>query len=309
MIPTACCFSSLPGNAGGGATLSTEEDTPVNGRIPLSAVVMTKDEEANVAKCLRSLQGIDEVFVVDSGSQDRTCAIAGELGARVVPFRWNGRYPKKKQWCLEELPFQHDWVLYVDADEELTDAGRAEVERVLAGPPRHAGYFVGYDYVFLGRPLRHGHRVFKLVLLNRHKAWFPERDDLDVHNMWEVEGHYQPQVEGTVGVLRNRMLHADHASLYHFFERHNRYSDWEAVLGARSALRNRDEPQPGHRRWQKAAFGALPCRGVIAFLHSFVARGGFLDGRAGFHYALARGFYYWQIGIKGLEVQATRRGR
>jgi glycosyltransferase involved in cell wall biosynthesis len=275
-------------------------------RLGASVIVMTKDEEANIAKCLRSVAAFDEVFVVDSGSRDRTCAIAAEMGATVVDFRWNGRYPKKKQWCLDELPFRHDWVLYVDADEEVTPELAEEIGRVLAGPPRRAGYFVGYDYVFLGRVLSHGHRVYKLVLLNRHKARFPERDDLDVANMWEVEGHYQPVVEGGTAVLRRRMRHDDHATLYHYFERHNRYSDWEATLRARGTLLREAEAQPTGRRALKALFARMPVKGLVAFLHSFVLKGGFLDGRAGFHYAIARGVYYWQIGIKAREAPSPR---
>ncbi|HKZ07038.1 MAG TPA: glycosyltransferase family 2 protein [Methylomirabilota bacterium] len=275
-------------------------------RVPVSVIVMTKNEEANIAKCLRALRAFDEVFVVDSGSGDRTCAIAADLGATVVPFTWNGRYPKKKQWCLDELPFRHDWVLYVDADEEVRPELTREIAEAVAGPPRHAGYFVGYDYVFLGRVLRHGHRVYKLVLLNRHKARFPERDDLDVANMWEVEGHYQPLVEGTTGVLRARMRHDDHDTLYHYFERHNRYSDWEGTLRARRALLDAHEPQPTGRRALKALFARLPAKGLVAFLHSFVGKAGFLDGRAGFHYAVARAVYYWQIGLKTREARAKR---
>ncbi len=274
--------------------------------IPVSVIVMTKDEEANIAKCLRSAEGFDQVFVVDSGSRDRTCAIAETIGATVIDFHWNGRYPKKKQWCLERLPFRHDWVLYLDADEEITPALRQEIARVTAGRPRQAGYFVGYDYVFLGQVLRHGHRVYKLVLLDRHKAHFPPRDDLDVVNMWEVEGHYQPQVAGGVGVLRNRMRHDDHASLFHFFERHNRYSDWDAALRSRGALRAVAEPQPRGRQLLKALFAVLPGKGVVAFLHSYVWKAGFLDGWAGFHYGVARAFYYWQIGIKCREAESKR---
>jgi len=274
--------------------------------IPVSVIVMTKDEEANIAKCLRSLRAFDEVFVVDSGSGDRTCDIAEAMGARVVPFRWNGRYPKKKQWCLDALPFRRDWVLYVDADEEVTPALAAEIARIAALPARHAGYFVGYDYVFLGRVLRHGHRVYKLVLLDRQAARFPERDDLDVANMWEVEGHYQPLVDGTVGVLRHRMVHDDHATLFHYFERHNRYSDWEAALRSRGTLLREREAQPRGRRLLKAVFARLPGKGTIAFLHSYLWRAGFLDGWAGFHYAVARAVYYWQIRLKCWEAASRR---
>lgn len=276
------------------------------GLVPVSVIVMTKDEEANIAKCLRSVKEFGEVFVVDSGSRDRTCAIAEAMAATVVQFRWNGRYPKKKQWCLEELPFRHDWVLYVDADEMVTPELADEIRQVMTGPQRHAGYFVGYDYAFLHRVLRHGHRVYKLVLFDRHTARFAERDDLDLANAMEIELHYQPQVEGTVGMLRNRMRHEDHASLFHYFDRHNHYSDWEALLRSRGTFLKVVEAQPAGRRLLKALFAKLPGKGPVAFLHSYVGKAGFLDGSAGFHYAVARAFYYWQIGIKCREAESTR---
>ena len=268
--------------------------------IPVSVVVMTRNEERNIERCLRSAEPFAEVFVVDSGSTDRTAAIATSFGSNVVQFRWNGQYPKKKQWCLEHLPFAHDWVLYLDADEVVYPELAAEIAALVASGPRHAGYFAGYDYVFLGRTLRRGQRVRKLVLFDRRRGRFVDYPDLDATNMWEVEGHYQPAIDGTVGVLDARILHADHDSLFHYFERHNRYSDWEAVVRAKGALGSA-EAQPGSRAALKRAFDRLPLKGLAAFVVSYVLQGGFLEGKAGFHFAVARGFYYWQIGVKGKE--------
>src|SRR5207302_10338678 len=89
-------------------------------KIPVSVIVMTKDEEQNIAKCLRSVRDFAEVFVVDSGSADRTCALAEGMGGKVIAFRWNGKYPKKKQWCIVNLTFAHDWVFIVDAEEDVS---------------------------------------------------------------------------------------------------------------------------------------------------------------------------------------------
>ena len=272
-------------------------------RIPVSVVVMTKNEERNLRACLRSLERFDEVFVVDSGSTDATRAIATASGATVVDFAWDGGYPKKKQWCLDRLPFAHDWVLYVDADERVTPELADEVARTLAAGPRHAGYFVGLDYVFLGRVLRHGHRVYKLALLDRTRSRFLDYPDLDASNMWEVEGHYQPAVDGSTALLRGRLVHEDHDSLYHWFERHNRYSDWEAVLHAKGALVSGDEAQRRVRRALKRAFHRLPAKSLAAFLYGYVFRLGLLDGRAGLHYAVARSFYYWQVAVKRHELE------
>ena len=87
--------------------MDSEDVTAVSSsRVPVSVVVMTKNEESNLPKCLPSVERFDEVFVVDSRSDDRTQEIARSAGAEVVEFVWNGRYPKKKQWCLENLPFR-----------------------------------------------------------------------------------------------------------------------------------------------------------------------------------------------------------
>ena len=275
-------------------------------KIPISVIVMTKNEERNIAKCLHSIIGFEEIFVVDSGSTDRTCTIAKEMGSKVVNFQWNGKYPKKKQWCLESLPFMHNWVLYVDADEEVTPRLAEELRILMETGPRYTGYFVGYDYIFLGQVLKHGHRVYKLVLFDRLKGRFFDYDDLDAVNMWEVEGHYQPKIEGKIGTLRNRMLHNDYASLYHYFERHNRYSDWEAILQAKGSSARSEESQPAMRHALKKVFAAMPCKGLIAFTHSFILKLGFLDGHSGFHFALARAFYYWQLSIKLQEIKAKQ---
>lgn len=268
---------------------------------------MTRNEERDLPGCLASLERFAEAFVVDSNSTDGTREVAERLGARVATFTWDGKYPKKKQWCLDNLRFDHDWVLYVDADEQVTPPLADEIAALMERGPEHGGYFAGLDYVFLGRVLTHGQLVYKLVLLDRRKAHFVDYDDLDAVNMWEVEGHYQPRIDGTTGVLAGRILHADHDELYDYFARHNRYSDWEAVLLRKGKLVGAEEAQPGLRRIAKKVFNALPFKPLAFFLYSYVFKLGFLDGRAGYHYALAKSFYYWQVGIKTRELEL--RGR
>jgi glycosyltransferase involved in cell wall biosynthesis len=266
-------------------------------KVPVSVIIMTKNEEQNIRKCLRSVSKFDQIFVVDSVSEDQTCAIARELGAEVVYFRWNGKYPKKKQWCLENLQFKHDWVLYVDADEEVNNELSCEIKGIIENNFKHAGYYCGYNYVFLGRILQYGYTVYKLILFKRQKGQFIDYDDLDATNMWEVEGHYQPLIKGSIGTLKNRMLHNDHDNLYKYFARHNRYSDWESLI-----LHKQIGIQMGKRYYLKKIFNKLPFRGLLAFLNSFLFKMGFLDGSAGFHFAMARAFYYWQINIKLKEL-------
>jgi hypothetical protein len=156
--------------------------------------------------------------------------------------------------------------------------------------------------VFLGRVLRHGWRQRKLVLLDRRVSRFVDIADLEVSNFWEVEGHYQPQVRGSVGSLQQRMVHNDHDSLYQYFHRHNRYSDWEAQLKVHGVDTDAGEAALGLRSVLKRVLRHLPFRGLLFFIFCYVIRGGFLDGRAGLHYALSKGFYYWQIALKEREL-------
>ena len=269
-------------------------------KIPVSVIIMTKNEERVLRHTLSSVTAFDQVFVVDSHSTDSTQDIAKEMGAEVVEFTWDGRYPKKKEWCLLNLPFANDWVLYLDADELVTPRLEAELRSLLlhSSLPAHAAYDVELDYYFLGKRLRHGHKVTKRVLARRNLMPWPDVDDLEVTNMWEVEGHYQPIIDGTVGKLSGRLEHNDRDPLYDYFARHNRYSDWEAHLLNRQELA---EHVNGARSERSRRYATLPFKPAAFFLYSYVARAGFLDGVAGFHYALAHAFYFWQIGVKRME--------
>lgn len=270
---------------------------------PVSVIVLTKNEELAIEACLASVTAsgtaFDEVFVVDSGSTDRTVELAEKLGATVVQFAWNGQYPKKKQWALERVPCRNDWVLMLDADEVVTPELAAEIAGLdLDGPV--AAYDVSLDYVFLGRRLRHGHKVTKRVLLRRDRNRFPVVDDLGATNMWEVEGHYQPVTDGAVGRLRSSLRHEDREPLFHYFERHNRYSDWEAHL---AATERKDVARARSRQGQ--LFDRVPFKPLAFFVYSYLVRGGWRDGAAGFHYAVAHAFYFWQISVKRRERAAA----
>lgn len=279
-----------------------------NPRIPVSVIIMTKNEEENIAKCLNSVECFDQIFVIDSNSEDRTVEIAQSMDANLFDFNWDGHYPKKKQWCLENLPFRHDWVLYVDADEEVFPELVQEISELMRKGPSHAGYFVKYDYVFLKRRLRFGHRLNKLVLLDRHRSKFLDYDDLSVENMWEVEGHYQPAIDGPVGTLRHKMLHNDHSSLFDYFNKLNKYTDWEAHLRLQGIMRSSESANLPHKRVLQYVFDKMPFKGSIMFLYTYILLLGFLDGRAGLGYAVALRNYYSMISLKLDELKLASPG-
>ena len=277
--------------------------TLISPNIPVSVIIMTKNEERVLRHTLRSVADFDQVFVVDSRSEDDTCGIAKGMGAEVVQFTWNGSYPKKKEWSLLNLPFRNEWVLYLDADEVVTPALTQEIRLCLLAGTSFDAFDVQLDYYFLGRLLKHGHKVTKRVLMRRSQTSWPHINDLDAVNMWEVEGHYQPTISGSVGRLVGRLEHNDRDPLYDYFNRHNRYSDWEAHL-----LVNEETAQSvkSARSDRGRRYAGLPFKPLIFFLYSYFARRGFLDGSPGFNYAVAHAFYFWQIRLKQYEISLTR---
>lgn len=257
----------------------------------ISVVIVTREEERTLVRCLESLKDFQDVIVVDSESRDKTAAIARERGARVIPFTWNGAYPKKRQWCLDTIRPLHPWVLFIDADEEMTPALAKEIKTI----NREAtGYFLSGRYVVNGRALRFGLTNKKICLLNRERMEFPVVRDLDIPGMGEIEGHYQPVLkagyEGVgIGRLKAPILHYALEDEQAWARRHERYALWEAEMIRREAY-----PQDplSLRQAAKRIFRAMPFRAEMAFLHSYIFALGFLDGREGLLLALKRRAYY-----------------
>lgn len=270
-------------------------------KIPIGVVVLAKDEEAGIADTLAHLQEFAQVIVVDSNSSDRTVEISTSMGAEVINFTWDGNYPKKKQWSLDNAGSRYDWILLLDADEYPSDALVSELRELAPRlSPATPAYDINLTYRFAGKLLKFGHKVTKRSLLLRTHASFPEVDDLGAPGIREVEGHYQPQAQGRIGSLKGRIVHDDKDPVRTWFDRHNRYSDWEAYLRTAPAARH----EIASKRTAKGRiFDAIPLKPALFFLYSYIARAGFLDGRAGFDYAMALSMYYWQIGVKTRELE------
>lgn len=274
--------------------------------LPLTVLILTKNEEIAIEACLSSLGYIDQVIVIDSNSKDQTVEKAKELGATVINFDWNGNYPKKKQWALNLSEIRNDWVLFLDADESVTSEFFDELKEIFdSGKDKSFGAFeIDLEYFFLGKLLKYGHKVRKRALLNRKHCKFPEVKDLHVRNMWEVEGHYQPFSKLPVGRIKSKITHSDPDLLFDYFSRHNRYSDWEAELRVNQDMRLSVRTS---RTANGMLFDRIPFKPLFFFVYSYILRKGWLDGKAGFHYSMALSFYYWQISVKSLEKKLNEK--
>jgi glycosyltransferase involved in cell wall biosynthesis len=260
--------------------------------IPISVIVMTKNEAANLPHCLPPLiKNFNDVHVVDSDSTDNTTSIARDHGATVTHFKWNGQYPKKKQWCLDTIKTHHDWVLMIDADEIITDAFVAELQNFGTSAD---GYFVRSDMVWKDRHLHHGQKNNKLCLFKKSSFTYPVINDLNMSGGWEVEGHYQPIATTThtphIQQITSPIIHHDRKQQWH--DRHDNYVMWEAEMTKKGTW-PRDPVFT--RESIKDVLRTSRLRPFIYFIYSYVIKCGFLDGKMGFDYALNRYRYNARI--------------
>jgi glycosyltransferase involved in cell wall biosynthesis len=249
------------------------------------------------------VQWADQVFVVDSFSRDRTPEIAREYGAQVVQHAFEN-YARQKNWALECLPFQHDWVLILDADERVPP----DLADDIAGAIRSsafAGYYLNRRFIFLGTWIRHA-------------GWYPSWNlRLFQHRRGRYEDrpvHEHVVLEGRAGYLPHDLLHVDRRPFSAFVDRHNRYSSFEAearlAAEARRGGQGRLSPRllgaPVERKrfLRERVWPRLPCKPLVLFVYMYLVRRGLLDGRAGLTLCV---FHAWQEFVVGVKLEELRR--
>jgi glycosyltransferase involved in cell wall biosynthesis len=280
-------------------------------KVPVSVFVPIKNEAANLPRCLDSVKWADEIFVVDSQSTDRSIEIAREHGAQVVQFHFNGTWPKKKNWALENLPFRNEWVFILDADEVLPPDAQEEFGRVIANSGEIAGYWINRRFMFMGRWLRHSYYPNWNLRLFRHSLGRYEKlTDANTHS-GDNEVHEHVVVQGPTGRLRSEMDHYAFPSVEVFVEKHNRYSNWEARVSADRQLSLRSGnlksgPVKGRRKLKRLS-QRLPFRSLLRFLYIYVWQKGFLDGREGYYFARLHAVYEFLSMAKTYELTRANK--
>jgi glycosyltransferase involved in cell wall biosynthesis len=282
-------------------------------KIPVSVLIPAKNEETNLPACLESLKRADEVFVVDSQSSDRSVEIAKTYEANVVQFHFNGRWPKKKNWSLDNLPFRNEWVLIVDCDERIPPELWDEIALVIQ-TSNHEGYYLNRKVFFLGKWIRYGGKYpdWNLRLFQHKKGRYENLSTEEIRNTGDNEVHEHVILDGKVGYLKNDMLHIDFRDLYHWLERHNRYSNWEARVYLNLLNGKDDSGTIGanlfgdavqRKRFLKTLWVRLPFKPTLRFILFYFIRLGFLDGKAGYIYGRLLSQYEYQIGVKLYELR------
>jgi len=280
--------------------------------LPVSVIVPVRNEAHNLSRCLESLRGVGEVYVVDSASSDGTAEIARSFGAKVVQFHYAGGWPKKRQWAMDTLPLAYDWVFLVDADEALTPELAAEMRQAIQDA-RIDGYYIGLQVVFLGRVLRHGGAGFyKLSLFRRGKGRFECRLKDQDASMADMEVHEHVIVEGKSLRLKNALRHHNVESISRYIQKHDEYSNWDARVWLEGEANSAELPpslsgnQAQRRRWLRKRLFALPGSSLLLFIYRYFFRLGFLDGVPGLIYCGFQGVQFLHIKAKIYELRSRK---
>jgi glycosyltransferase involved in cell wall biosynthesis len=235
----------------------------------LSVIIITKNEQKVIGRCLDSVAWADEIVVVDSGSSDDTVAICKNYGAKIeIASDWRGFGPQKNRALALA---SGDWILSLDADEWVDAALRAEIQNIILNPAGKLAFSIPRRSSFCGRWMR-------------HSGWWPDRVIRLFrrgHGQFsDAPVHEKLIVQGALGQLRNPILHEAIVDIEDALEKMNRYSS----AGAQSMW--------GQNR-RATLFGAL-WHGLWTFVRTYFIRAGFLDGKEGFMLAVsnAEGAYY-----------------
>ena len=231
----------------------------------ISAVIIAFNEEVDIARALASLAWCDEVLVVDSGSTDRTVEVCEAYGARVLQREFTG-YGEQKSWAVKQAA--HDWIIALDADEEIPAALKDEIYFKLARTENCSGYYIPITTVLWDQVVRTGHRHTKPKLRLFDRKFGNFRKQL-VHESVALEGRTEH--------LREPMYNYSYTSIADYFDKFNRYTSLAALESFR----------PGARSSFLKAVATLP----LTFIQFYFLKGFVWDGPAGFTWSLFSSLY------------------
>lgn len=282
--------------------------------IPVTLIVTTRNEEANIERCLQSAYGfIDQVFVVDSESDDRTVPIAREYAEVInLPYDHSKIIPWIYQWALDNLPIRNEWVMILEADQQLTPELKVELEKLFSKPEiAESAFYIRRAQIFRGKQLRFGGYGSKYML----KLFRRDSGELDPE-----ESDTRVYVKGRIGKLRSPIIEDNQKEndILFYLQKHLRYADtfaheelYRRTHQVEFKLKPRLFGTPDERTlWMKSMYFRTPLyvRPFIYFFYRYFILLGFLDGKQGGVFHFLQAFWFRLIlDIRLEELQKTSR--
>jgi glycosyltransferase involved in cell wall biosynthesis len=269
--------------------------------IPVSVIILTRNEAQDLPECLRSVAWSDDIHVYDSFSEDETVEVARSFNAKVTQRRFDN-YASQRNAALQHLPFKYSWVLSLDADERIPSALAQEISEFVASPP---------DRIVACR-IRRRDYLWNTWLKHAQMSPFYIRLFKPDNVRYERDVNEVLKADGLITDLREPFDHYPFSKgITHWIDKHNRYATSEAkqILSSRTgnlssaiqgALWCRDFNQ--RRFYQKQLFYRLPMRPLIKLFYLMIIRQGFLDGGAGVTYSILMMGYEYIIDLKVQEL-------
>jgi glycosyltransferase involved in cell wall biosynthesis len=281
----------------------------MNTKLDLTIAIPVKNEEKNLPDCLKAIGNdlAQHIVLLDSGSTDKTKDIANKDGVEVIDFIWDGKFPKKRNWFLRNYPLQTKWILFLDADEYLTEDFKNELREKLSKHDNNkVGYWLNYTIYFMGRKLKGGYPLKKLALFQVGSGEYERIDE----NMWsqlDMEVHEHPILVGDVGTMKSKIDHRDFRGISHYMTKHNEYASWEAYRFIKTVKSVDSNSDLTWKQKIKYKLMQTPLIGPVYFIGSFFYYGGWKDGAIGFAFAILKMSYFTQIYCKIIELNSAEK--
>jgi glycosyltransferase involved in cell wall biosynthesis len=245
-------------------------------RKTITAIIPSFNEEDHILQAIASVSWCDQVMVVDSFSTDRTAELVKSTSAQLIQHEYEGP-AHQKNWSIQHA--EHDWIIFLDADERVTDSLRKEMEKVLIAPAFEA-YWICRQNHFMGKQIRYsGWQNDKVIRLFKKGSC----------TYAPVAVHEEMQCRSEVGLLQEKLLHYTYKDLNHYLEKFDRYTTWSA---RDRALKTGD-----------VGYFHLLGKPVFRFFRHFVIKLGFLDGKEGFIISVLSGYSVFLRYLKLLRIQ------
>ena len=259
-----------------------KDDNMTKKKAKVSVIIITLNEEENLGQCLKSVYGwSDDIHIVDSDSTDNTVEIAKKYTGNIHTVE-KGHWANIRNWAMSNIPLKYEWVIFIDADEWLTNELKNVIIQKVNSNIEENGFYIHRRFIFLNKWLKHGAHGGELRLFKHKKTRYIEGGDVEY-----------VKVDGKVGILKDDMIHQDLKPFSTWVDKHNKIS----LMAAERYMeikKGKINEMITARSWLGKIWDKVPLllRPFLMFFYVYFIKLGFLDGKEGFIYYFNQTFWY-----------------